>query len=72
MLIVPDFTIYLLGRLSNALILGLILSSFLCLSFLAFHPYLRMPLNIKRKQRSQNEAEKDITAVHRNGKIWDY
>ena len=33
---------------------------FCLIHFLAFHPALGIPLNIKRKQRSQNEAEQEI------------
>ena len=43
--------------------------------FLAFHPVVRMLINRKTKQRSENEAEKgkiEGTAEHRNSKIRDY
>ena len=77
-LTVPDFIISVFGSSCNSLFYGLILSLlfFLYLFFLALRPSLGNANKLKEKaQRNYNEAEIERiawTAVHRNGKIWDY
>ena len=58
-LIVPDFCVRQLTQFS--LVLGLILSSFLSLS-ISLHPAVGMPKNMKRKQKSDNEVEREKIA----------
>ena len=58
-LIVPDFTISVFGSSCNYLIFGGI-SFFLTYLFLSTLSALAMSLIRKRKERSQNEAKKEI------------
>ena len=59
-LIIPYFTISMYGSSCNFPIIGLILSSFLSIVLFLFASYssLEMPLNRKRKQRSENATKK--------------
>ena len=58
-LIVPDFTLSVYGSSCHSLFVRLILILFSSFSsyFLASHSALGMPINRKRRQRSENEAE---------------
>ena len=60
-LIVPDFKNFVFGSSCNSLFFGLIpsfLYQYIFLFFLASRPALGIPLNIIRKQRSDNEIDK--------------
>ena len=61
LLILDLFTISVYGISCNSLFLVLILSSFLSLS-ISLHPAVGMPKNMKRKQKSDNEVEKEKIA----------
>ena len=57
---VPDFIIIVYGSSCNSLFFGFIFSSFLLDVFLGTPHSVRMPINRKRKQRSEKGAEKEI------------
>ena len=64
-LYIPDFKSSVYGSSCNSVFFGLILSAFLSLA-ISWHSILGMLIlvNKKRKQRSQNEAEKVNTVLH--------